>query len=142
MKDVALLDTSCIVALLASWHEHHALTAHAVNKLPNLVIAAHTLLETYAALTRLPASFRLAPSTVSTLVLQLAKETAVVGLSANELSKVVLRANEQNVSGGRIYDFVIGLCAEKAKATRLLTWNVRHFQSLGLRCEVCSPADL
>ncbi len=142
MNGLALLDTSCIVALVAGWHEHHEETVRTANKLPHLVIASHTLLETYAVLTRLPAPFRVAPSVASALVSQIAKDVRAVALTARELRTMLRRAKEQNVTGGRTYDLAIGVCAEKAKATRLLTWNLRHFQNLDLRCQVCSPAEV
>lgn len=35
------------------------------------------------------------------------------------------------VSGGGIYDAVIGRCAIKARAQAIYTWNVKHFARLG-----------
>jgi uncharacterized protein with PIN domain len=142
VNGLVLLDTSCIVALVADWHERHEETVRAANKLPHLVIASHTLLESYAVLTRLPAPFRMAPSAAATLVSQIAKDVRAVGLTPREMTTMLQRAKEQNVTGGRTYDFAIGVCAEKAKAVRLLTWNVRHFQNLDLMCQVCSPAEV
>jgi len=52
-------DTNCMVALLLPWHEHHARAkAETERRLDDgeiLVLAAHTLVEAYTVLTRLPA---------------------------------------------------------------------------------------
>jgi predicted nucleic acid-binding protein len=59
------VDTSCIVAAVCSWHEHHAAAAAAIEARyeagDRLAVAAHGLVEAYAVLTRLPAPHRLAP---------------------------------------------------------------------------------
>src|SRR5689334_16952161 len=67
-----LPDTNCIVALLLPWHEHHTRAkAEMERRLDDgevLVLAAHTLVETYAVLTRLSAPHRLLPTACRTLL--------------------------------------------------------------------------
>ena len=58
-----LCDTSALVAAVSSWHEHHDRTCAEMERRKRgkeeLVISAHSLAETYAVLTRLPAPHRL-----------------------------------------------------------------------------------
>ena len=66
------LDTSCMVAAVCTWHEHHAAAAAGIEQRlgrgERMAIAAHALVETYAVLTRLPAPHRLAPADAWALV--------------------------------------------------------------------------
>src|SRR3972149_4948486 len=61
-----LPDTSCMIAAICSWHEYHERAAGAIERRLRggevLVVAAPTLVETYAVLTRLPAPHRLSPA--------------------------------------------------------------------------------
>src|SRR5438094_925881 len=61
-----LLDTSCIVAAVCSWHTHHEATAAEISRRLSRgeepIMAAPALVEAYAVLTRLPAPHRLLPT--------------------------------------------------------------------------------
>ena len=67
-----LCDTSCLVAAVCGWHEHHTRTVAELDGRARsgdeLVIASHSLVETYAVLTRLPSPHRLTPATTMTLL--------------------------------------------------------------------------
>jgi hypothetical protein len=51
-------DSSCLIASVCAWHEHHEAAVEALESRRGagevLVLAGHALAETYAALTRLP----------------------------------------------------------------------------------------
>jgi len=134
-----LCDASCLVAAVCGWHEHHKRTAAALNECARsgdeLVIASHSLVETYAVLTRLPSPHRLTPATATALLEANWRSAEVVHLTAEETWHALRKANRLGVAGGQCYDTVIASCAEKAGASTLLTWNVRHFSrfSNGLR---------
>ncbi|HYI14772.1 MAG TPA: PIN domain-containing protein [Thermomicrobiales bacterium] len=131
-----LLDTSCIVAVLCSWHEHHERAVREVERRLDdggiLVVAAPTLVETYAVLTRLPPPRRLSPVDSRTLldVNFLSDETETVALDAVAYRHLVQSAPERSIAGGRIYDAVIVACAQAARVETLLTFNERQFVSL------------
>jgi predicted nucleic acid-binding protein len=128
---IYLPDTSCIIALLCSWHEHHDVTFKDMNRRrkagDTLVLAAHSLMETYAVLTRLPYPYRLSEEDAGRLLEQNFSETEVITLSATQYWRVLKMCREKKISGGRTYDCVIASCAQKAKANILLTWNYEHF---------------
>ena len=128
---IYLPDTSCLIALLCSWHEHHEATLREMNRRrrsgDTLVLAAHSLLETYAVLTRLPYPFRLSEQDAARLLEENFSKTEVISLSAAQYWRVLRTCREKRISGGQAYDSVIAACAQKAKANLLLTWNYDHF---------------
>jgi predicted nucleic acid-binding protein len=127
------LDTSCLVALVSAWHEHHDVTVESLERRlragGTMVVPAHALAEAYAVLTRLPAPNRLSPGdAIEVLRENFEKQARTVTLDADEYWSLLHAAPTASVSGGRIYDAVIGACARKAKARELLTWNLKHFE--------------
>src|SRR5439155_4456381 len=59
-------DTSCLVAAVCAWHEHHAAAAREIERRlaagEPMIVAAPALVESYAVLTRLPPPHRLRPA--------------------------------------------------------------------------------
>ena len=126
------LDTSCMVAAVCTWHEHHAAAAASLEwrlaRGERLAVAAHALVETYAVLTRLPAPYRLAPADAWALVnANFVKRAAVIALTGAAHVRLLGALAEIGGSGGRTYDAVIADCARRAKVSALLTFNPRHF---------------
>lgn len=132
-----LLDSSCMVAVVCGWHEHHERAAREVERRLSdgaaLVVAAPTLIETYAVLTRLPFPHRLAPADSLALLEAnfMVGEVIVVALDADAYLQLLRKAPENAVAGGHVYDMVVLGCALSARVDTLLTFNERHFRSLG-----------
>lgn len=126
-----LCDTSVLVATVCSWHEHHGRTLAELERRERageeLVLAAHSLAETYAVLTRLPGPNRLRPTDAVALLEANWRETPAVHLTAAETWRALRRARRRGVSGGGTYDLLIATCALKAGAVTIITWNARHF---------------
>jgi predicted nucleic acid-binding protein len=126
-----VLDTSCIVPIVCGWHEQHAVTVRAVEAYLAdgfaLALAAHSLVEAYAVLTRLPAPHRVASAAAFDLLERNFGEAAeTFGLTARETWTLLGRAHAAGVAGGRTYDALIAASARKAASPLLLTWNLRH----------------
>lgn len=139
------LDSSCMVAAVCTWHEHHRPAAKAIERRlargERLAIAAHALLETYAVLTRLPAPHRLAPAEAWTLInANFVAHATVVALKGAAHPVLLDRLASLGIAGGRTYDGVIAECAVEARVDALLTFNPRHFDSLK-RIAVVDPAN-
>lgn len=139
---VFFVDTSCIVACVCSWHEHHAqAVAEIENRLAaneRMATAAHAAAEAYAVLTRLPPPHRLSPADALALIDGNFLEGAVA-LDSGGYRELLRRAGADGISGGRTYDAIIAECALLAKAGTMLTFNARHFGNLeiaGLRVVV------
>lgn len=104
------------------------------------MLAAHSLAETYAVLTRLPGPGRLRSRDAITLLEANWRETPVVHLTAAETWNALRRAQRRGVIGGQTYDMLIATCALKAGAATILTWNVRHFVAAAPEIGVETPA--
>ena len=129
-----VVDASCLVAAALPQHEHHRATLADLGRRRTvghtLIMAAHALLEAYAVLTRLPPPHRLAPADASAILDRTWGPSESVALTATETWRVLRHHGAAGLPGGRVYDGVIGACAQKAKADELLTWNLRHFADL------------
>lgn len=138
-----LCDTSCLVAALCSWHEHHDRTkgeieARAASR-HKLVLAAHSLSETYAVLTRLPPPYRLKGEDARSLLEANWAGNETAHLTGPEIWRALKVAEGRGISGGRIYDALIAFAALKAKVQILITWNVKNFETFRHEIDVATP---
>jgi len=129
------VDTSCIIAAVCGWHQHHPQAAAEIERRlgarERLATAAHALAEAYAVLTRFPAPHRLAPAdALALLEANFIDGAQVIALGADGYRSLLRRAGREGVSGGRTYDAIIAACAVRARAAVLLTFNAAHFQHL------------
>lgn len=125
------VDTSVLVAAFASWHQDHNLAADEIAKRPRLI--AHSMVETFSVLTRLPEPQRADPAMVveffernfagDPLTLGPAGARAVPGTLAS-----------LGIIGGAAYDGLIALTALAGGAT-LVTLDQRAMPTYG-RCGV------
>jgi predicted nucleic acid-binding protein len=139
-----LPDTSCIIAALVDWHEHHAAAAREISSRleagERLIVAAPALIETYAVLTRLPAPHRLSPGDALGLLEANLFGHSLVALDADSYRALVSNAPGQSIAGGRTYDAVIARCAVRAGAEAILTFTERHFRGLVEGIEIVTPS--
>jgi len=132
-----LPDTSVMVAAVCAWHEHHQ---RAIGEMEqrlagreSLLIAAPALVEAYAVLTCLPPPHRLsAEHTSAVLGANFLAQGKLIVLEHSDYRALLHDAAFHGVVGGRTYDWVIAVCAVKAKAATLLTFNLRDFVSFPL----------
>ena len=131
-----LLDTNCLVAYAIAAHEFHAATFNEVERRRHVadefLVASHSLTEAYSVLTRMPPPYRLTPADALAAIDATWGKTETVALTAAELWRALKISAKAEIRGGRIYDAVIGACAHKAKAKEILTWNIRHFDGVGI----------
>ena len=136
-----LPDTSCIVAAVCGWHEHHSRAGDKIERrlrrAETMLIAAPALVEAYAVLTRLPPPHRLCPTDALALLeanfMAAGRIIALDGRSYRKLLTLLRRAPRDGIAGGRTYDAVIAACALKSKGTRLLTFNASDFSPFSRR---------
>lgn len=138
-----LCDTTCLVAAVSSWHEHHERTLAELDRRSNqqdqLVLAAHSLAETYSVLTRLPAARRLRAADALATIEANWRSARVVHLTATETWTALEEAVRLGAVGGRTYDALIARAAIKARATTILTWNVRDFAPFAAQIRIEAP---
>lgn len=129
----SFFDTSVLVAAVQVTHEQHrrSIVAFARAGRESGCCAAHTLAELYATLTKLPGRLRVSADQALLFLDEVEARLEVVHLNPREYRLAINQAASHGVLGGTIYDALLGQCALKADATRILTWNVAHFQLLG-----------
>lgn len=127
------LDTSVLIAAFNEIHLHHEPSLRALQRAEpaSACCAAHSLAEVYSVMTRMPGRERLSGEQALLFLGNIRERFSLIALDANEYFSIIERAPAEAVTGGLIYDFLLASCALKARADRILTWNVRHFQMLG-----------
>lgn len=131
-----LPDTSCLIAAVCGWHVHHARATREIKRcLGNgeaLVLAAPTLVESYAVLSRLPPPRRLSPAEGWALLRSSFVDHAekLVTLDSGGVHRLLEENARRGVAGGSTYDAVIVACAEMAGVDAILTFNERQFRLL------------
>ena len=124
-----LLDSSAIVAAIVEDEPHHAACAAVLSR-PGGVIYQHGLTETYAYLTGGHLEPRVPPAVAAeTIGASVLARVEVIQLTPGEMLRALHECQARGVRGGAIYDYLHLVAARKAKARRILTLNVRHFQS-------------
>jgi len=119
-------DTSVLVAAFASWHEHHDIAFEAIGRVDAVI--AHSLLETFSVLTRLPAPHRMTAEVVSTFIDKSFGDHEVVALPGEAQRTLVVSCAALGINGGAIYDALIGASCAHA-GLRLLTLDARARQT-------------
>jgi predicted nucleic acid-binding protein len=117
---VIVADTSVLVPAVVSSHPDH----HTCHESAGLVdgAVAHTLVELYSVLTRLPQPHTVAPSLAARAVRAYARR--VIQLDPADLAHAIVACSQAGVSGGATYDAMIGIVAARHDAV-LLTRDER-----------------
>jgi predicted nucleic acid-binding protein len=121
-------DTSVLIAGFATWHEAHQSAVRALNRGVHLI--AHTAVETYSVLTRLPPPHRVAPEVAHAYLTDVTSADYLT-LDARSHRDLVKYLAEHDVTGGAIYDALVGSTAKAAGAT-LLTRDGRALRAYEL----------
>lgn len=133
-----------MVATLVVNHPHHPRAVAALDRHldagNSMIIVAHTLLETYSSLTRMPAPMKTTPEDALRGIEQsfLANGT-VATLRDLEYVRLLHDMARKGTIGGQVYDAAIVACARRAGVEVLITFNERHFRRFegdGLAIEV------
>jgi predicted nucleic acid-binding protein len=114
-------DTSVVIATFASWHVQHEPAVRALQEGARLV--AHSALEAYSVLTRLPAPHRATPEVVRDFLAARFPDPYLY-LEAAAYRSLIGRLVDLRISGGAAYDALIATTAASAGA-RLLSCDMR-----------------
>ncbi|HEY3914547.1 MAG TPA: PIN domain-containing protein [Verrucomicrobiae bacterium] len=140
-------DTNVLVAAFLANHPQHAAARPVLERVKARTdkgfVAAHSLAETYAVLTRLPGASQVPPGITWQLISEnIIKNFELVPLSAREYSRTIQHASSNDVRGGKIYDALLLAAAAKSGAQRIYTFNVAHFQTMApqtLASQIVAP---
>lgn len=129
----ALLDTSTLIAAMLPDHVHHA---HAMPWLSQaksgsfeFICSAHSLVEIYAVLTRLPRTPHIGPDEALRLIQENVRSCArVYSLLSDEYTTLLEFLAQNKIVGGAVYDAIIARAGELTTVDYLVTLNVTDFQ--------------
>jgi predicted nucleic acid-binding protein len=129
----AFLDTSVLVPVFYGDHVHHAASLDLFTKFhqKDVCCGAHSLLEVYSTLTRMPGKHRISGEHGMLFIADIRQRLTVVSLSADQFGDMLQKFASIGIVGGAIYDALLAACALKAKAETLFTWNTRHYGQFG-----------
>ncbi len=98
------------------------------------VVSAHSLLELYAVLTRLPLRPPI-PASIAWEMVQrnLQGKVEVRALTAGEYWHLLPEISQSGAVGGRSYDWLVGYAGTLAQVEAIVTLNPRHFTEMGKR---------
>jgi predicted nucleic acid-binding protein len=140
-------DTNVLVAAISDSHVHHErasadLRARSARG-DEMILAAHSLVECYSTLTRMPPAQRLSPPMALRAIRQNYIERGrIAGLTVPQYLALLESAPRRVIMGGRIYDAAIAEVAEVAGADEIVTFNLRDFTALVSRVRVAVPPEV
>ncbi len=143
-----LLDTSLLVAALIGGHPFHDLAVPWLERIKAKtdtgLVAAHSLAELYAILTRLPVTPRISPAPALQLIQSNVLDACeVVILSAADYVALLTHLADRGIAGGAVYDGLLLQAALKAGADQVVTLNAYDFRRIypTLAHKVVSPLE-
>lgn len=143
-----LLDTSVLVAAMVEGHSFHAVALPWLQRIQQGtevgLVAAHTVAELYAVLTRLPVRPRISPSMAVQLIRTNVLATCeVVALSEDDYVSLLDHLADVGLTGGAVYDAILMHTAKRADVDQIVTLNESDFRRVypALADKVISPAQ-
>ena len=107
-------DTSVLIAAFSSWHDQHHDAQRALRSADSVV--AHTALESFSVLTRLPTPYRMEPAVVVAWLERQFGDRWLV-LSREVQARLPGWLARTGIVGGAVYDALIARTAETAGAS-------------------------
>ena len=129
----AFLDTSVLVPVFYGDHVHHQASLDVFTRYgrKDACCCAHSLVEVYSALTRMPGKYRISGEQAMLFVGNIRERLTVVGLTPDETFSMLQVNAALGIAGGAIYDALLAGCALKSGAEKMFTWNLRHYGQFG-----------
>ena len=139
------VDSSVIIAAVHANHPLHAVSAQWLNGVfeeHTVIVAHHSILETYAVLTRLPSQYRFSPSEAQTVIHgTLDGNAAVARFEGSDIWRILDTLVGIPASGGTSYDAFILRILEEAGVDCVATYNEADFQRLASSARIIDPRD-
>jgi len=142
-----LLDTSVLIAAVVAKHDSHGKAFPVLGRVQDGkdegFVAAHSLAEMYAILTKLPPPFRHSPEqALLSIEENVLKYFRISSLAGGDYATLLREAAVAGIQGGTIYDAILLASAGKANPDRIYTLNLKHFLAVAprnLAAKLASP---
>ena len=138
------VDSSILVAGVHANHPLHAVAAGWLIKnipLHELIVSHHSILETYAVLTRLPGKLRLTgPEAKKLLESTIKPNMQVADFSSSSIWDCIDSLVNHSALGGRSYDVFIAKILSKSGVKSIATFNTKHFSEFEAKISIIDPS--
>lgn len=130
----AFLDTSVLVPVFYGDHIHHqsSLESFIALNVATGFCGAHSLVEVYSTLTRMPGRHRISGEQAMLFIGSIRERLSVIALDGEEYAGALQASATLGVVGGGIYDAMLAHCALKADVEIIYSWNERHYAQCGV----------
>jgi predicted nucleic acid-binding protein len=123
-------DSSALIAAIVEEEEHHAAAFRALDETTHGVTSTHALAETFSTLTSGRLEIQLTPEEAFGVIeANVVQRMEVIELTISDYRRAMLVSHAAGARGGAIYDMLHLQAARRVRAGRILTINVRHFQT-------------
>ena len=143
-----LFDTSTLVAAVVEGHPAHVAAfpwlQRVKDKAETGIVAAHSLAELYAILTRLPVRPSISPEMARKVIeVNILDTCEVVALSATDYVTLLKQLAGLGIAGGAVYDALLLHAAWKAGVDQVVTLNAHDFRRVypALADQIVSPLE-
>ena len=143
-----LIDTSLLIAAVIEGHPAHAVAFPWLQRVKDRAdsgfVAAHTLAETYAILTRLPVRPPISPEMAQEIIKVNVLDTChVVALSGADYVVLLNHLADLGIAGGAVYDALLLHAVWKSGVDQVVTLNPHDFRRVypALADKIVSPLD-
>jgi predicted nucleic acid-binding protein len=127
---VTYFDSSALVAAMVEEEEHHAAAFGALAEATDGVTSTHALAETFATLTSGRVDIQLSPNDALKIIeANVVRRLEVADLNLSDYRRAMQSSQGAGARGGAIFDMLHLQAARRCRATRILTINLRHFQT-------------
>ena len=126
-------DTSVLIPVFYGDHVHHQASLRLFIQFDKSTgcCGAHSLVEVYSTLTRMPGKHRISGEQAMLFVGSIRERLSIITLTSDEYVETLQAAATLGIVGGSIYDAMLAQCALKAEAETVYTWNRRHYTLCG-----------
>jgi predicted nucleic acid-binding protein len=129
----AFFDTSVLTPVFYGDHVHHQTSLElfiAFDKSTGCC-GAHSLVEVYSVLTRMPGKHRISGEQALLFIGNIRERLSIVCLGDDEYADMLEASAARGIVGGGIYDAMLARCALKSQAVTIYSWNIRHYALCG-----------
>jgi predicted nucleic acid-binding protein len=127
---VTYFDSSALVAAMIEEEEHHEAALTALADTSDGVTSTHALAESFATLTSGRAEIQLSPNEALKIIeADVVRRLEVMDLTLSDYRRAMQSSQSAGARGGAIYDMIHLQAARRCRAMRILTINLRHFQT-------------
>lgn len=131
----AYFDTSVLIAAVVASHPSYLMASRALRTAHEKQIQAftstHGLAEMYAVLTRMPLRPAIYPAEAWQMITRnVLSNFEVMDLGIEDYRNALKLSAERGWMGGKVYDVLHVIAAQKAECEYLYTYNLKHFQDV------------